>query len=77
MHSLKSDSAADNGKARPGEENTKAVASFRPPRMVHQVRQIPSLTGYFRHIVRDYASICKPPMNLLNKSVPRRWIEKG
>lgn len=40
---------------KPGEEKTKAVQEFLPPKNVKQIREFTGLTNYFRHMIPGYA----------------------
>lgn len=61
------------GKIRPGENKTKAIATFQTPKNIHQVRQFLGLTGFFRNFVKNYAEVARPITALLKKNNPWNW----
>ncbi|KAI8430206.1 hypothetical protein MSG28_000554 [Choristoneura fumiferana] len=60
---------------RPGQKKVEAVAAFKTPQNVHEVRQFVGLSSFFRRFVQNYASIAKPLTSLTKNNVPWVWGE--
>lgn len=58
---------------RPGDQKIKAVADFKIPSNVHELRQFLGLSSYFRKFIKDHAKIVSPLTVLLRKNVPWSW----
>ena len=52
---------------RPGEAKTQAIRDWKPPTDVRQIKQFMGLCGYFRRVVKDFATIAKPLTVLTRK----------
>lgn len=61
------------GEIRPSQHKLTAVAEFKPPGNVHEVRQFLGLASYFRKFIKGFASISRPLTSLTKKSVDWRW----
>lgn len=61
---------------KPGAAKIRAVAEFIPPKNVYEVRRFLGLTGYFRHFVKNYASIARPLTSKIKKDQSWLWGEQ-
>ena len=64
-----------NNKVRPSYDKIKAVAEFKPPSNVHEVRQFMGLASYFRKFIKNFATIGIPLTSLTKKAEAWRWGE--
>ncbi|CAH1969923.1 unnamed protein product [Acanthoscelides obtectus] len=58
---------------RPGDRKVRAVADFKDPTNIHELRQFLGLSSYFRKFIKDHAKIVAPLTTLLRKNVPWSW----
>lgn len=58
---------------RPGNKKIEAVANFKSPANLHEVRQFLGLCSYFRKYILHFATIARPLTNLTKKSVEWTW----
>jgi len=63
------------GSVKPGRDKCLAVENFPTPKSVHNVRQFLGLTGYFRHFIKDYATLARPLSTLLKKDKEWSWSQ--
>jgi hypothetical protein len=49
---------------------------WKPPTLVHQIRNFLGLAGYYRRFIPDFSRIAKPMTELLKKGVKFSWNEK-
>jgi hypothetical protein len=52
------------------------VMDWKPPTLVHQIRSILGLAGYYRRFVPDFSRIAKSMTELLKKGVKFSWNQK-
>lgn len=57
----------------PGLIKTAAVANFKRPSNVHEIRQFLGLTGYFRKFIKNFATVALPLTELTKKNVVWKW----
>ena len=53
--------------------NTEKVANWPVPQNKREMQQFLGLASYYRHFVRDYATIAKPLHRLTEKNAPFKW----
>ena len=65
------------GQVKPELNKLEAVKNFPIPKTKKEVRSFLGLTGYYRHFVKDYASMAVPLTNLIRKECPEVvvWTE--
>ncbi|CAG9114451.1 unnamed protein product [Plutella xylostella] len=61
---------------KPGLKKTEAVAAFKTPQNVHEVRQFVGLASFFRRFVPGFASIARPLTSLTKNNVAWSWGEE-
>jgi transposase InsO family protein len=54
-------------------EKTEAIRRYPAPKNVKEIRAFLGLSGFYRKLVRDFASIAKPLTELTKKDVPFNW----
>ena len=54
-------------------QKIEAIAKWRPPRTVRQVRTFVGTAGYYKRFIKDYAEICRPLYDLTKASVKFVW----
>lgn len=62
-----------NGEIRPSSLKLTAVADFKTPENVHEVRQFLGLTSYFRKFIKGFATIARPLTFLTKKNTEWYW----
>lgn len=62
-----------NGEIRPSLHKLAAVAEFKSPGNVHEVRQFLGLASYFRKFIKGFATIARPLTSLTKKDTEWRW----
>lgn len=58
---------------RPGSKKIEAVAAYKEPGNIHELRMFLGLTSYFRKFVKNYAGIAHDLYRLLQKNVAWQW----
>ena len=53
-----------------------AVANWKPPRNVTEVRSFLGIAGYYRRFVKGFSVIASPLTKLLKKGVKFEWTDK-
>lgn len=59
----------------PSESNINKVTRFPIPKNVKQVQTFLGMSGYFRHLILNYAEIVQPIVNLTKKTIPFVWSD--
>ena len=54
----------------------KAVANWKPPRNITEVRSLLGLAGYYRRFVKGFSVIASPLTKLLRKGVKFEWTDE-
>jgi hypothetical protein len=62
--------------AKPSINNINKINQFPPPKNVKEVKSFLGLTNYFRHLIKDYASIVQPLTELTKKGKEFTWDER-
>ena len=63
----------DGEGVRPGKAKTQAVAEFKQPNNVHEVRQFIGLASYFRKFIKNFALLARPLTVLTKKNESWPW----
>jgi transposase InsO family protein len=61
------------GEIRPSSHKLTAVADFKTPENVHEVRQFLGLASYFRKFIKGFAAIARPLTHLTKKTTEWCW----
>lgn len=61
------------GEIRPSTHKLNAVADFKQPKNVHEVRQFLGLASYFRKFIKGFATIARPLTSLTKKNAEWCW----
>ena len=60
----------------PDPANLEKIRKWKPPTNRTEVRQFLGLTGYYRHMIKDYAKIAAPLTDLTKRDVEWSWKDK-
>ena len=63
----------DGEDVRPGKAKIQAVAEFKQPKNVHEVRQFIGLASYFRKFIKNFALLARPLTVLTKKNESWTW----